>query len=140
MSQCLVGTCLVAALADTNGGRIGRCLTSKRNAAVSAALLDIFSLLGPPAILQTDNGREFQSQAGVGRRGNGNKDSHGVPLGDDDMEEIIEHIERCWPGVKLVHGRARHSESQGGIERLNRYWHVPIAVLAGANSGIGRSQ
>ena len=37
-----------------------------------------------------------------------------------DLKEIIGEIKQVWPGCKLVHGRARHSQSQGGIERLNR--------------------
>ena len=36
-----------------------RALTSKRNDAVAFALLDIFTVYGAPAILQSDNGREF---------------------------------------------------------------------------------
>ena len=34
-------------------------LVSKRASAVARVLLDIFSIFGPPAILQSDNGREF---------------------------------------------------------------------------------
>ena len=41
-------------------------LTSKRNAAIAFALLDIFTRIGAPAILQTDNGREFSGAAGKG--------------------------------------------------------------------------
>ena len=33
---------------------------------------------------------------------------------------MIEEIGQLWPGCKIVHGRARHSESNGGVERLNR--------------------
>ena len=36
-----------------------RALTSKRNDAIAFALLDIFTVYGAPAILQSDNGREF---------------------------------------------------------------------------------
>jgi hypothetical protein len=36
-----------------------RALTSKRNNAIAFALLDIFTVYGAPAILQSDNGREF---------------------------------------------------------------------------------
>lgn len=36
------------------------------------------------------------------------------------MTEIIKEISQVWPDTKMVHGRARHSQSQGGIERLNR--------------------
>ena len=38
-----------------------RPLTSKRNSAIAFALLDIFTVYGAPAILQSDNGREFQA-------------------------------------------------------------------------------
>ena len=43
-----------------------RALTSKRTEAIAFALLDIFTLIGAPAILQTDNGREFSGAAGKG--------------------------------------------------------------------------
>ena len=36
-----------------------RAVTSKRNDAIAFALLDIFTVYGAPAILQSDNGREF---------------------------------------------------------------------------------
>lgn len=36
------------------------------------------------------------------------------------MAEVISEIAEVWPDTKMVHGRARHSQSQGGIERLNR--------------------
>ena len=39
-------------------------LESKRTAAIAFALIDIFTLIGVPAILQTDNGREFSGAAG----------------------------------------------------------------------------
>ena len=44
-----------------------RCLPNKSSAAVAVALLDIFSGIGPPMLLQADNGREFSSIAGTGR-------------------------------------------------------------------------
>ena len=44
-----------------------RPLTHKTVDAVALALLDIFSLTGPPCILQSDNGREFSSVAGKHR-------------------------------------------------------------------------
>ena len=39
-------------------------LTSKRNGAIAFALLDIFTRIGAPMILQADNGREFSGTAG----------------------------------------------------------------------------
>lgn len=43
-----------------------------------------------------------------------------IKLTDGDMQEVIAEIANVWPSVKMVHGRPRHSQSQGGIERLNR--------------------
>ena len=37
-----------------------------------------------------------------------------------DMKEIIGEIKSIWPECTIVHGRPRHSESQGSIERVNR--------------------
>lgn len=86
-------------------------LQSKRGAAVAVTLIRIFSLIGPPSILQTDNGREFSNIAGGGKA---------VPLSDENMEEVISELKQMWPECKLVHGRARNSQSQGGVERLNQ--------------------
>ena len=36
------------------------------------------------------------------------------------MQGIIDCVAELWPGTKIVHGKARHSQSQGGVERLNR--------------------
>ena len=36
------------------------------------------------------------------------------------MQGIIDEVKKLWPQCKLVHGRPRHSQSQGGIERVNR--------------------
>lgn len=58
-------------------------------------LIDVFCLLGAPAILQSDNGREF-------------------------VNSIIDELKVMWPELKLVHGKPRHSQSQGSIERANR--------------------
>ena len=44
-----------------------RVLTSKRAIAIALALLEIFTLIGVPGILQSDNGREFSSIAETSR-------------------------------------------------------------------------
>ena len=54
---------------------------------MAEALLEIFSLLGVPAILQSDNGREFRNQ-------------------------VINALKDMWPDMKIIHGRARHPQSQ----------------------------
>lgn len=57
--------------------------------------MKIFLEFGAPHILQSDNGREFTAS-------------------------IIEEIVSYWPDCKIVHGRPRHPQSQGSIERSNQ--------------------
>ena len=71
-----------------------RALTSKRAAEVAFHLLDIFLLFGAPVILQSDNGSEFTSQ-------------------------VITELKEVWPKLTLVHGKPRHPQSQGSVERAN---------------------
>ena len=58
-------------------------------------LMDIFCMFGAPFILQSDNGREFANK-------------------------IIQNLADVWPGMKLVRGKSRHSQSQGSVERSNQ--------------------
>jgi hypothetical protein len=81
-----------------------RALKSKRHTSIAVALLDIFTLIGAPMYLHTDNGREFVDQAGSGSL---------VTLTDEDMQGIIAELKQLWPECKMIHGRARHSQSQG---------------------------
>ncbi|XP_064120901.1 KRAB-A domain-containing protein 2-like [Macrobrachium nipponense] len=58
-----------------------------------AALLDIL-LFGAPAILQSDNGSEF-------------------------TPHVIRELKDLWPDLIMVHGKPRHLQSQGSVERAN---------------------
>ncbi|XP_068200646.1 KRAB-A domain-containing protein 2-like [Palaemon carinicauda] len=69
-------------------------LTSKRAVEVAFHLLDIFLLFGAPVILQSDNGSEFTSQ-------------------------VITKLKEVWPKLTLVHGKPRHTQSQGSVECAN---------------------
>ena len=71
-----------------------RPLSSKRAAEVSFQLMDIFLLLGAPQILQSDNGSEFTAS-------------------------VITELKVLWPDLLMVHGKPRHPQSQGSVERLN---------------------
>lgn len=55
----------------------------------------MFTLIGAPSILQSDNGREFSNN-------------------------IISNLKDMWPELKIVHGKPRHSQSQGSVERANQ--------------------
>jgi hypothetical protein len=70
-------------------------LKSKTAAEVALALFNhVFSLIGAPAILQSDNGKEFRNK-------------------------LIRELILLWPDCKMVHGRARHPQSQGSVEKSN---------------------
>ncbi|CAM4848069.1 unnamed protein product [Rotaria magnacalcarata] len=72
-----------------------RPLKTKTAAEVAYQLLDLFTILGAPVILQSDNGREF-------------------------VAKVILELVEMWSGIKIVHGRARHPQSQGSVERCNQ--------------------
>ncbi|CAI6354197.1 unnamed protein product [Macrosiphum euphorbiae] len=59
-------------------------LKTKTAEEVAYNLIDIFTLLGAPSILQSDNGREFSNQ-------------------------IVCNLKNYWPNLKIVHGKPRHS-------------------------------
>ena len=86
-----------------------RPLTSKRAAEVAYQLLDIFLLLGAPEILQSDNGSEFTAC-------------------------VITELKLLWPDLVMVHGKPRHTQSQGSVERA--YYDIKdmlVAWLSGNN-------
>lgn len=72
-----------------------RALETKRAEEVAYHLVDIFTIFGAPVVLQSDNGREF-------------------------CNRVIEELKTSWPELKLVHGKPRHSQSQGSVERANQ--------------------
>src|SRR5215510_869788 len=72
-----------------------RPLKSKTAEKVAYQLMDIFCIVGAPFILQSENGRELSNK-------------------------IIQNLADMWPGMKLVHGKPRHYQSQGSVERSNQ--------------------
>jgi len=62
---------------------------------VAYQLMEIFCMFGAPFILQSDNGRQFANR-------------------------IIQNLADMWPGMKLMHGKPRHSQSQGSVERSSQ--------------------
>ncbi|CAH1264333.1 KRBA2 [Branchiostoma lanceolatum] len=69
-------------------------LTSKRASEVAEKLMQTFCLFGSPHILQSDNGKEF-------------------------VAGVINELTEKWPGLVIIHGRPRHPQSQGCVERAN---------------------
>lgn len=72
-----------------------RPLKHKRAKEVAYVLLDIFTTFGASSILQSDNGRKFANQ-------------------------VVTEICAMWPELKIVHGKPRHSQSKGSVERANQ--------------------
>uniref|UniRef100_A0A6P7GY04 Uncharacterized protein LOC114347864 n=1 Tax=Diabrotica virgifera virgifera TaxID=50390 RepID=A0A6P7GY04_DIAVI len=72
-----------------------RPLRSKTADEVCENIVDIFTLFGAPSILQSDNGREFANK-------------------------VINSLQNVWPNFRIVHGKPRHSQSQGSVERANQ--------------------
>ncbi|XP_072400941.1 KRAB-A domain-containing protein 2-like [Diabrotica undecimpunctata] len=72
-----------------------RPLKTKTAVEVATHLVNIFCIFGAPSVLQSDNGREF-------------------------VNSIIEKLKMMWPQLRIVHGKPRHSQSQGSVERANR--------------------
>ncbi|XP_060873867.1 KRAB-A domain-containing protein 2-like [Metopolophium dirhodum] len=70
-------------------------LKSERAEEVAYCLIDIFTVFGAPSVLQSDNGREFRNQT-------------------------IDSLKEMWPELSIIHGKPRHSQSQGSVERANQ--------------------
>ena len=71
-------------------------LKCKSASEVCEALLDIFCEQGPPHILHSDNGGEFNNQL------------------------LFSTLALKWPTTKIIHGKPRYPQSQGAVERVNR--------------------
>ncbi|GFX29761.1 KRAB-A domain-containing protein 2 [Trichonephila clavipes] len=72
-----------------------RLMKTKRALETAYHVLSIFLTFGAPAILQSDNGREFSNQ-------------------------FISEICTMWKDIKMVHGKPRHSQTQGSVKRANQ--------------------
>lgn len=84
-------------------------LKSKRAEEIAYNLIDIYTLFGAPAILQSDNGKEF-------------------------VNLVINELHIMWNEVKIVHGKPRHSQSQGSVERANRDVQEMLTAWMGDNN------
>ena len=67
-----------------------RPVMPKRASEIAYQLLDIFSIFGAHSILQSDNGRKF-------------------------VNSVITELSAMRDVLKIVHGKHRHSQSQGSI-------------------------
>jgi hypothetical protein len=94
-------------------------LTCKRASCIAVALLEIFTVMGPSTILQSDNGIEFNTVAMTRKQVNEFRGKL-KQLTDLELSEIITEVRQLWPECWMVRGSPRHSPSNGGVERVNR--------------------
>ena len=73
-------------------------LKRKQASCVAIALLEIFTVIGPPMILQSDNGKEFIGAAVTSR------ESRGLCVGLNavKLDEVINKIKLLWPECRMV--------------------------------------
>ncbi len=98
-------------------------LTCKHASCIAIALLEIFTMVGPPMILQSDNGNEFDTAA-MTRKQVGEFCGKLVGLTDLELSEIISEVKQLWPKCWMVCGSPRHSPSNGGVGQVNRTHHA----------------
>ncbi|XP_072380698.1 KRAB-A domain-containing protein 2-like [Diabrotica undecimpunctata] len=85
-----------------------RALKTNRAEEVAYHLLEVFTIFGAPHILHSDNGRKFANK-------------------------IIEEVCSMWDELKIVHGKPRHSQSQGLVERANQDIEKTLATWLETN-------
>jgi hypothetical protein len=93
-------------------------LTCKRASCIAVALIEIFTVVGPPMILQPNNGNEFNTAA-MTRKHVGEFCGKLVGLTDLDLSEVVTEVRQLWPKCRMVRGSPHHSPSNGGVERVN---------------------
>lgn len=72
-----------------------KALKSKKNEEILDNAMEIFAYIWASVILQSDNDREF-------------------------IESSVEKLKDIWPAIRFVHGKSRHSQSQGSVERAKQ--------------------
>ena len=92
-------------------------IVAKRATCIAYALFNIFCQIGPPMILQADNGQEFSSAATTSKQRRNDCQS---AISDELLSGTVTEVRKLWPDCKQVMGTPRHSESNGGVERVNQ--------------------
>ncbi|XP_063875848.1 KRAB-A domain-containing protein 2-like [Scylla paramamosain] len=74
-----------------------------------------------------------------------------LTMEEEFSNKLVKEVLMMWPECKMVHGKPRHSQSQGSVERANRdieailaCWMLDCALSSGRkntrfHSGIGRT-
>jgi hypothetical protein len=102
-------------------------LTHKHASCIAIALLEIFTVIGPPMILQLDNGNEFNTAA-MTRKQVGEYCGKLVGLTDLELLEVITEVRQLWPKCWIVCRSPHHSLPNGGFEQVNRTMQEKLGV------------
>jgi hypothetical protein len=94
-------------------------IVPKTASSIAIALLQIFTIIGPPMILQSDNGAEFHGAAMNDRQRKLHWNGTLVSLTNNELAAIITQIKQLWPKCQMVRGSPQHSQLNGGVERVN---------------------
>ena len=103
MAKSISQTCSPYPVENTSGSWFTKTRTkfcilgglfSKRASEVAYQLIDIFLMFGAPQVLQSDNGPEF-------------------------IAAVVKELMEVCTELGTVHGKPRHPESQGSVERAN---------------------
>jgi hypothetical protein len=91
-------------------------LTCKHASCITIALLEIFTVIGPPMILQSGNGNEFNTVA-MARKQVGEYHGKLVGLTDLELSEAITEVRQLWPEYRMVRGSPRTLYPMMGLNK-----------------------
>ena len=94
-------------------------LMRKSGDCIAIAPLEIFTLIGPPMILQSDNGHEFNNAAMMTRQHGEYLEGKIDCLMDNELTDVITKVQHLWPECHMVCGLPHHSPSNGGVKQFN---------------------
>ena len=97
-------------------------LVAKQASCISLALYKIFCTIGAPMILQTDNGKEFSGSAMTNKRRRRDEAVVGKKseITSELLTKVVTEVQNLWLECIMVTGTPCHSESNRGVERVNR--------------------
>ena len=61
-------------------------------------------------------------------------------VGVENLDEVVQGVAALFPMCKVVHGRVRHSQSQGSVERLNQVVERFLNKLLSQNGSAARPE
>ena len=88
-------------------------LVAKRASCIALALYELFCTIGAKEFsgLATTNKQRHRDEAVVGKKSE---------ITSELLTEVVTEVRNLWPECIMVMGTPRHSESNGGVERVNR--------------------